>query len=501
MKVLKKEQIIKLEAECMNFNRLNSIILIEMAASSFVTQFIDIVHNTNNTILILCGNGKNGADGLQIANLLVRRGYNVEVGIIYVAKENSEEFSFYLNNMYDSIPKFSIELQDLSSFTIPYHDYLIDGIFGIGLNRDLPKDLANFIIKLNDYASYKIAIDIPTGILCDGSGHSVALICNETIAIGSYKPCYFLCESLDYVGYLRLAEIEIFKSFIDETDSDVNYLDKSFVKNILKPVKRIVHKYQLGHSLIVGGGHGIAGCMKLSGEAALRSGCGLVTLHVPYASVDFLQASFPEAMIDVDDNKYHIGPFDLAKKVSAIGIGPGMGLKVRQFELLVNLFNQTEEIPVVIDADAISLLSKEENWEDFLPNNFIMTPHKGEFDRLFKDMTDQSARIECMKKFSLKHQAVIILKGADTVISTPEGAAYFSNYGNSGMATAGSGDVLTGILTSLLAQGYSLKESALLGVYLHGTAGDHAAKSKGERSMIASDIIENIGNAYNSLNF
>jgi len=499
MKILKKDEVRCLEESCKKTEQLTDIQLISEAANAFVSQFVDIVSDTNSTVLILCGNGKNGADGLEAANILSRLGYNVEAGIVFLAPAGSGAFEEKLSMLYSSVPRFTLDIQDLPHFVLPYHDVLIDALVGSGFNRPFSTEVQVFIDQINSYDSLKIAVDIASGLYCDGQQPEKVICCNYTVAVGTAKPAYFLSDKEDYVGQLLFAPIRSFDPYLAKAQSDWHWIDPEMVTEKLHPYSRIAHKYNHGSTLIVGGSYGMAGCMKLSGEASLRSGAGLVHLHVPYSAVDFLQSSLPEAIIHIDDYKYHLGPFELNKKFTSIAIGPGMGCKTKQIEMFEALLDQNTGIPMVIDADALTILSMCSGWRQKIKCPAILTPHKGEFERLFGHFDDQLGRIEAMLEYSGETGNTVLLKGADTVISTGDGTLYFSNTGNSGMATAGSGDVLTGILAGILAQGYSIEDAAIIGSQLHGTAGNIAAEEKGKRSLIAGDIVGNIGLAYQYL--
>lgn len=500
MKIFSKSQIATLEKDTMKANGLNYIALINAAADAFVNYFVDTEISINSSILIYCGNGHNGSDGIQIGNRLVTKGYKVKLVVINVSKNKNSDFNTCYKELYSSIPSFNLDLQDLPAHIIPFHDVLIDGILGTGINKDLSPILIDFIDRINLFKSYKIAIDIPTGIWTDEGPKGPAVKCDKTIGISTAKMGYFLDENIDHIGKLIIVNVPVLDQFHETIFSDIKYITIHMIRSMLKPAGRLDHKYTRGHALLVGGSHGMAGCMKLSGEAALRAGCGIVSLHVSYSAVSFLQASFPEAIIDIDDNKYHVGAFELTKKYNSIGIGPGMGFKTKQIELITKLLEQAKDIPMLFDADALTVLAGIAGWQELVPKGSIITPHKGEFERLFGKFNNQKERIEFMRSFSQRYGIVILLKGADTFITSPNGELYINNNGNSGMATAGSGDVLTGIITGLMAQGYNTTEAAMIGSYLHGSAANFAIRDSDPLSLIASDIVNNLGVAYSYIN-
>ncbi|HPB53371.1 MAG TPA: NAD(P)H-hydrate dehydratase [Saprospiraceae bacterium] len=499
LKILNKSQIAHLENEVKISRHLTESQLVSQAGKAFYHEFTKIIKDIDLTILILCGNGNNGADGLEIANLLSSAGYNVEVGVILIAKKSSDTFRHKLENLFSSIPTIELDVQDLHDFTLPFYDVLIDGILGSGINRELPTELQSLITRINQNKQPVFSIDIASGLSCEGTLPKVAIRPHYTIAMGTIKPAYFLAEGVDHVGILIFARIQSFEECLSQIKSHEFWINPSSAKKILKPYNRLDHKYIHGIASIIGGSYGMSGCIKLSGEAALRSGCGVVYLHVPYNSVDFLQSSLPEAIIHPDDFKYHIGSFENNMRFTAIGIGPGMGYKIKQSEMFGGLLDDNKTIPMVIDADALTILSGWDDWPRRINCPVILTPHKGEFERLFGKFETQQQRVDAMRNHSTKYGHVILLKGADTVISGPDGSVYFSNTGNSGMATAGSGDVLTGILTGLLAQGYSPIDTAILGSQIHGLSGNIAEANWGKRSIIAGDLVKNIGLAIQSI--
>ena len=277
-------------------------------------------------------------------------------------------------------------------------------------------------------------------------------------------------------------------------------LDKSYIQHRIKQVPRISHKYQRGSALLIGGQYGTVGCMRLAGESALRSGCGIVTLHVPKCAVEFLQGSLPEALIEPDENFYSVGLMQNYEKFQSIGIGPGMGRQVKQNELVKQILMNPPAVPLVWDADALRILGDNPDFLNLIPPLSILTPHAGEFAALFNKKLYGKDLHEFALLMANQFQLIILFKGADTIIYAPDNRYYVNSTGNCGMATAGSGDVLTGIITGLLAQGYSPLDAACLGAYFHGLAGDLAAEQLGHNSLIASDIIRFLGNAFIQFN-
>jgi NAD(P)H-hydrate epimerase len=264
---------------------------------------------------------------------------------------------------------------------------------------------------------------------------------------------------------------------------------------LLKKRQKFDHKGKYGHGLLIAGSYGKIGSAVIGARAALRTGIGLVTCHVPGCGYQVLQASIPEAMAIVDKNETVISEADALDHFDAVAVGPGIGTDLVTQGALHNLILNCGK-PLVIDADGINILGINKSWLSELPGGTILTPHIKEFERISGKAKNSFQRLERQVEFAAEYNCIVILKGAKTAVATPEGKVYFNSTGNPGMATAGSGDVLTGMILSLLAQGYSPENASVTGVYLHGLAGDIASIKSGYESVIASDIIENIGNAF-----
>jgi hydroxyethylthiazole kinase-like uncharacterized protein yjeF len=294
-------------------------------------------------------------------------------------------------------------------------------------------------------------------------------------------------------------DIGLHKEMINRISSSYNYVTFSDIKQLYTPRQKFSHKGTYGHALLVAGSYGKMGAAVLSSRACLRTGVGLLTVHVPACGYEIIQTSIPEAMVSVDSEQKYISDNIHLDRYNVVGIGPGIGME-KQTQNILKVLIQNSRGPMVIDADAINILSENKTWLSFLPQGSILTPHPKEFERMVAMALSPEDRLKEQINFSREYNVYVVLKGAQTSISCPDGTVYFNSTGNPGMATAGSGDVLTGIVTSLLAQGYQAKDAAILGVYLHGFAGDVAAAKHSKESMIASDIIDCIEDFYNSLN-
>ena len=493
-KIFLQSQLKSLEKKFIEDRQLSEFDLIYRAGTA-VAEFLDAKFEASKFIF-LCGNGNNGADGLIAAKWLFEKGRQVEIILIRTSSNDSPEFKLCLDSLPIGISLLVIEHCYTFKLNIEINDVLVEALLGSGQNRSLDVELEDFIQKLNTLNVPKISLDVPIGLKSDGELLPIHFNAHLTIGLGSLKLAYFLPLESDPIGNLNFIELGF---PVELLESKYRTIDLSLAKSIMRIRPKNTHKYLQGSTLLIGGSYGMCGCMKLAGEAALRAGAGLVTLHVPSASVNFLQSALPEAILQPDENQYHVGYLEDYTKFNAIGIGPGMSVKTKQINLIQQLFGIDQSIPLVIDADALTLLSMNPDLLNQLPKNSILTPHTGEFKRLFGSWNSAIELMNIGIDRSVSLNTTIVLKSHHTMIFCPSGMVYFNTTGNPGMATAGSGDVLTGILTGLLAQGYSTLDAALLGVYLHGLAGDMAADQLGHESLIASDIIQHIGFAYKAI--
>ena len=496
MYIYNREDILKIEQITCLEQDIDHIGLITRAADAFSDIFMTKVYKKPLPVYIFAGNGNNGSDAIAIANNLSSRIEDISLYLVPVSPTNSREYDYFKNQIHKSINVYNIDNKSFGSLNIPNEGYMIDGLLGSGISRAPEGILAELIAKINVSRAYKVAIDIPTGLSADGMMYSPAVMSDETIGLGTHKLGYYLYQTEDAIGKLHLANIGL---EVKDRTADGSIIDKERVRKILHDIRKQTHKYLQGSVLLIGGQYGMVGCMRLAGEAALRSGCGLVTLHVPKCAVEFLQGSLPEALIEPDENFYSVGLTQDYKKFNTIAIGPGMGLHTKQFDLIRRLLYQKPPCKMVWDADALKILGKDPALLKQVPPGSIFTPHRGEFAYLFGQKLTGIDFHEFALEKAVQHKVILVVKGPDTVIYFPDGSYAVNTSGNCGMATAGSGDVLTGIISGILAQGYTPEEAALVGVYLHGLAGDIAADRLGHHSLIASDIIQHTGHAFKSL--
>ena len=366
---------------------------------------------------------------------------------------------------------------------------------GLGLTRSLSGKMADLVHFINQARNRVISIDLPTGLFSDNTSiGNVIISASNTLSFQTMKLAFLMPENSQFIGNLNLLDICLHHKYYDETKSIYNIIDSDIVRSIFKPRNQFTHKYNFGHCLLFAGSKNMMGAALLCAKACLRAGTGLVTLHTHENTQSIVQIALPEAITTTENNLEII-----SNKKSAIAIGPGLDILEINKELLNSLLNNYT-IPLVIDATGLTMLSKE---KIVLSKKFkipiILTPHTGEFEKLFGKTSNDFERMKLAQRKAIELNCSIILKGHYTLAVFSDGDCYFNSTGNAGMATAGSGDVLTGILTGLLAQGYTSKNACILGIYLHGLAGDIAAKMISQESLIASDIIDSIGKAFKSI--
>lgn len=501
MKILTSSQLKELDKYTIAHEPIASIDLMERAAIA-LTNAIIRRWDKSFKMVVFAGPGNNGGDALAVARMLSQRGYHVEVFLFNTKGKLSEECQTNLERlkMCGSVYFTEISTQfDPPELTESH--VVIDGLFGSGLNKPLSGGFAAVVKYINASKAQVAAIDIPSGLMGEDNTYNIRqniVHADVTLSIQLPKLSFLFPENEEVVGEWELLDICLKQSYIDATASPFSILGEEVIRPIIKPRKRFAHKGSFGHGLLIAGSYGMAGASILSAKACLRSGIGLLTVHTPIHNHDILQISVPEAIVQTDiHERYFAQPTDLSR-YKAIAIGPGLG---QEEDTALAMMEQIQgsNLPIILDADAINILSTHRNWLSRLPKRCILTPHLGELERLIGKCMDTYERLTKVKELAAYLQSYIIVKGAWTTIVTPEGEYFFNPTGNPGMATGGSGDVLTGILLALVAQGYSREEACKLGVYIHGLAGDIAAEEMTETGMISSDIINALPNAWKKI--
>ncbi|RNC63744.1 NAD(P)H-hydrate dehydratase [Proteiniphilum sp. X52] len=496
MKILTSEQIRKIDAETIAREEISSLELMKRAATAFYRFFTEKYTDRNTSVIIFAGMGNNGGDALVVARLLHKSGYPVKAYMVEFGNRYSEDCAHNIRRVKaENIPYKKIlhheDIPDLSPF-----DVVIDGIFGTGLSREVSGTAAEVIARINECGKEVISIDAPSGLFPDRKTE-FAVKATETVTFQIPKLALFLPENAGFAGNVRIVNIGLNQEAIAEVETDIYLTEKKRIRELLKPLSKFVHKGILGHALIIGGSLGKCGSVSLASKAALKTGCGLVTAHLPKCGVAAIQSYFPEAMALEDKGEEHITSIDHELKPDAIGMGMGMGLHEETARAMYH-FLRKNNTPLVVDADGLNILAGHPEWLPLLPSETILTPHPKELQRLIGEWRDDYDKIERTRSFARKYDVIIVVKGAYSLIVDGK-EIYVNSSGTPALATAGSGDVLAGMITSLLAQGYQAVEAARIGVFLHGVTADITGGRIHPRSFVASDIIENIGNAYRSL--
>jgi NAD(P)H-hydrate epimerase len=429
--------------------------------------------------------------------MLTEKQVQVSVFIPDESSKLSEDFSINLHRAIEC----GVNLQPFKTFDFEQateNSIFIDALFGSGLSEPLDGNFKALVVTINKSKCITISIDIPSGLYVD----KLIDLAKDSVIKADYTLCFqfpklaFLFPENEYfTGNWQVLPIGLNPDFV-RSELCQNYLvETEDVKGILKPRSRFSHKGTYGHALLIGGSKGKIGATVLMGKSCLRSGAGLVTVHLPNCGYSIIQAAVPEVMASVDSDENECTQIPQLDSFSAIAAGPGFGTGKSTANMVKHLIQQAK-VPLLLDADALNILSDNPTWLAFLPKNTVLTPHPGEFGRLAGKTSNSFDRLEILRSFCIKYSLNIVLKGAYTVVCSPLGNCYFNPTGNPGMATGGSGDVLTGIITSLLAQGYNPTEACILGVYIHGLAGNEAAENNGYEALIAGDIIANLGKAF-----
>jgi ADP-dependent NAD(P)H-hydrate dehydratase / NAD(P)H-hydrate epimerase len=494
MKLLSASQLREWDEYTIKNEPVSSIELMERAARSCV-KWINEQQWSGQPFMLFCGKGNNGGDGLAIARMLFNLGNEVTVYILEFGHIGTEDFQANLVRLHQ-FPQVAIHfIQEKAHFpAIDKNAIVIDTLFGSGLNRSLHDISEKLAEHINASGAVVISIDIPSGMLVDQSSVGFTRIkAQHTLSFQIMKPAFMVAENAAYTGKVHILDIGLHPEYYKNVKSSFRLIDKKLFENIYRPRDPFAHKGNFGHALLVAGSEGKMGAAILAAKACLRSGVGLLTCKVPDEENRIIEAIVPEAMTS--------RPGDDISRYTAIGVGPGLGISDESNSLLKTIF-ETAKGKLVIDADGLNIISRNQALLSSLPAGSILTPHLKEFDRMFGPAKNEFERIATAIKKSKELNLVIVLKGHHSFIAIPgsgEIDGYFNSSGNAGMATAGSGDVLTGIITGLLAQGYSPENAAIFGVCLHGVAGDLAAARLSQESMIASDIIAEIGNVFKTL--
>lgn len=496
-KIFNADQIRQIDRCTIQNQGITSLDLMERASLA-VYEIIKGKLDPSKSIFVFAGSGNNGGDGLAVARMLTMNNFNLRVYMVATSGNLSHDCSVNKERLKKLITVSEIKNEDDIPSISP-GSIVIDALLGVGVNRPI-EGLNKILVKrINESNSIVYSIDMPSGLFVENNSENepnTVIKAHEILTFQAPKLSMLLPDNNSFHKISTIVNIELCDKCINEESSDYYWIEESDVSALVKSRNRFSHKGNYGRAFIVSGMEGKIGASILTAKACLRTGVGLLTMHVPLCGLNVLQTSIPESMVDPDRNEHHVTQVDFDLSNQTLGIGPGMGVERESAELLKNLLSKATK-PVVLDADALNIIAQNETMARLIPQNSILTPHPVEFDRLVaQDFSTAYERLQSARDFAKRLNIFIVLKGAYSATITPTREVFFNSTGNPGMATGGSGDVLTGMITSLLAQGYLPKDAAILANYLHGLAGDLAIKLTSEESLIASDIISHIGKAF-----
>ncbi len=498
MKLFTTSQVAEIDRFTIENEPVADIDLMERAALQITGWFVRHFPSEQR-IIVFAGPGNNGGDGLAIARQLAELDYKVDVYIAGFARDLKGSPAVNLQRLKEQGRVKIARIEGEEDFPeIHSMDIILDGLFGSGLTRPLEGFPANLVQRINSLSNIVVAIDIPSGLMGEDNAGNVfehIIKADYTLTFQFPKLSFLFPENEQYTGKWEVFPIGLHPAGIKQVPSDLFFIEKEDVKKMIPGRNKFAHKGTFGHALLIAGGYGKMGAAVLSSRACLRAGVGLLTAHVPHFGYSIIQTAVPEAMTSIDAHDSIFTDFPDLSQFTAVGAGPGLGKKSNTCKALHELLVASKE-PLVLDADALNILSDNKDWLKELPANSILTPHPGEFKRLAGETASSWERVHQQRDMAQEYNVIIILKGAYTTVALPDGKLFFNSTGNPGMATAGSGDVLTGFILGLLAQKIPPHHAAMAGVFLHGLAGDLAAVEKSFNALIAGDIIDSLGKAF-----
>lgn len=489
MKLLSAQQIHQWDAYTIEHEGITGLDLMERAATKCTDFILERNLTATGGIKIFCGKGNNGGDGLVIARQLIETGFQPVVYILEFGAKGTDDFQVNLQRLHQAAAEiYFIQSEDYLP-VIDGNDLVIDALFGSGLNRPLLDLNAAVVTHINNAGATVVSIDVPSGMYVDKSCKDETVVkATYTLTFQVTKLCFLLAENAVLFGKVYVLDIGLHSGFLQEIDTIFELAEKKQIAGNIRPRSTFAHKGTYGHTLIVAGNKGKVGAALLSTKACLRSGAGLVTLNIPENSLNIVQTALPEAMCTLREEDIEWDRF------TTVGIGPGLDTH-KDAEALVQKVLNTFTKPMVIDADALNILSQNKVWLNSIPAGSVITPHPKEFERLFGKFDNEVERVNKAIALSAEHNFTILLKGHHTLVAHG-GKGWFNSTGNAGLAKGGSGDILTGIIAAFLSQGYSGQQAAQCGAYLHGLAADLTLQQQSQESMLASDIIERLGEAF-----
>lgn len=502
MKIFASNVIREIDIATCEAQKIDSIELMERAAEQ-VCKEVKKLFSPSQRIVVVAGPGNNGGDALAVARLLFEQEYKkLEVFLFNVVGKLSHDCDEERKRL---LSAGGINFTEVKrDFMPPYlseNDVVIDGLFGTGLRQPLQGGFVSVAKLINESKAFVISIDMPSGLFGEWNEHvnfNNMVHANVTFTFQVPRLAFFFPENAEVVGEWKLLDIMLDDAKMRELPSEFTLVEAGSVSPLLRQRRKFTAKRDYGSVLLMAGSIGMMGAAVMSARAALKSGAGLVTVHSAKVGMPIVQTAVPEAMFEPDRNDNFITDMTVHHDHQVVAVGPGIGSNPRTIDAL-EMFLKNCKSPLVLDADALNCIAKRPSLLEILPPQTILTPHIGEFDRIFGVHPNSEERLKKAIDMAKYYNVIIVLKGHFTVTVRPTGKVYFNSTGNPGMATAGSGDVLTGVIASFVAQGYRPEHAATLGVYVHGLAGDMAVAQLGEYGIVASDIAAYCGRAIRAI--
>lgn len=502
MKIFTSTQIHELDRYTIENEPIPSLDLMERAAKA-LTQAITEMYSVTTPVVVFAGPGNNGGDALAVARLMADKNYQVSVYLFNINGNLSPDCAANKQRLQENkrIRQFIEVIEEFNPPVLEANMLVVDGLFGSGLNKPLAGGFASLVKYINSSPAQVVAIDIPSGLMTEDNTYNVRaniIRADHTLTLQQVKLSFLFPENQQFVGNLRVLDIRLSKEGMKKLESQYTMVEENDVRQLMLPRSPYAHKGQMGNALLIAGSYGMAGAAILAARACMRAGVGKVTVNSPKRNLPLLQVAVPEAIVQNSLEETYFAEAVDTEDFNALGIGPGLGQSEQTAIAMITQLRRTQ-CPIVVDADALNILANHRAWLQQLPQDIIMTPHPKELDRLEGHSADSYERLTKASNLAERLKGYIVLKDHHTAICCPGGHILFNSTGNAGMATAGSGDVLTGIITGLLARGYKPQDACVVGVYLHGLAGDIAAHDLGEESLTASDIINCLPRAFKRL--
>ena len=501
MKIFTNDGLRRIGDHTLEKENITMLDLIERAASAVSYELISR-WRVSKRFVIFAGPGDNGADALAVARMMYEQGYRPEVYLFNIkSAQLSEACLVNRDRLLETVDEDFDFIEVITNFTPPAldkNDVVVDGLFGNGLRTPLKGGYTALVQYINSSGAYVVSIDVPSGMFGEwnmGNDRRNIIRANLTLTYQSKRLAFYFAENAEFVGECKVLDLDLDSESTARTPTDFYLIEREDVCEVLRPRNPFINKYDNGTVLLIAGSYGMMGAAVLAAKGALRAGAGLVTVHAPRCGYQVLQTAVPEALFEPDRNELVTTNIDLHHTYSVVALGPGMSVNDETLEA-VHQFIMNFKRPCLIDADALNCIARRSMLLKSIPQRSIITPHAIEFDRLFGEHHTDEERLKKAIDMSKRHNITIVLKGHYTMTVRPDSKVYVNSSGNAGMATPGSGDVLTGVISSLIAQNYQPDWAVVLGVFLHGLAGDLAAQEHGTYGMVASDIVNNLGKAF-----